>query len=111
MLLESLCASGAHAAFARSALRSIFITSLPPAREQPRAEIPKPATDVDAFLKMNVADKTLTFRLQKGFQIKDLPLFVHFSCIAQRTESKVLKDSAVVFTSLTYSSSHLIFVH
>lgn len=60
-------ASDVHAAFARSTLRSIFITSPPPARNQPRAEIPKPAKDVNAFLKVNAADKTLTFRLQKGF--------------------------------------------
>lgn len=67
---NSVYASDVRAAFARNALRSIFITSLPPARNQPRAEIPKPATDVDAFLTANATDKTLLFRLQKGFQKK-----------------------------------------
>lgn len=64
-------ASGAHAAVARSALGTIFITSLPPARTQPRAKLPKPAIDVDEFLKVNASDKTpLTFRLRKGFPKK-----------------------------------------
>ncbi len=67
---NSVFASDVRAPSARNALRSVFITSLPPAQKQPRAEIPKPATDVDAFLTVNAADKTLLFRLQKGFQRK-----------------------------------------
>lgn len=71
---NSICASDVHADFARSALRSIFITSWPPAQIQPRTKIPKPATDVDAFLKVNATDKTpLTLRLQKGFEKKIIP--------------------------------------
>lgn len=64
---NSVHLSDVHAPFARSALGSIFITSLPPAQDQPRDEIPKPAMDVDVFLKMNAANKTTpTLRLQKG---------------------------------------------
>lgn len=48
---------------ARSSLWSIFTTSPPPAWDQPRAEIPKLAVDVDAFLKVNAADTTLILSL------------------------------------------------
>lgn len=74
---NSVYASDVHAAFARSTLGSIFITSPPPARNQPRepnqprAKIPKPAVDVDAFLELNATDKTpLALRLQKRFKKK-----------------------------------------
>lgn len=43
------------------------------------------------FIKVNATDETpLTFRLQKGFRKKEA-LLVHFTCFAQRMESKVLK--------------------
>lgn len=100
---NSVCASDVQAASAKGIFRSVFITSPSPARIQPRtAKIPKPAMDVDAFLKVNATDITpLTLRdYKKGFHKKGSLLIVLSSCFAQRMESKVLKDFAAVFTSL-----------
>lgn len=75
--------------FARNTLRSIFITSPPPAPPQPRAGVPEPALDVDAFLKVNAADKDshiqITKRISEEKKNKKSSRAVHFSGFALRT--------------------------
>lgn len=58
-------ASAIHAVFAKSTLRSIFITSVSPAWHEPRAQIPKPAMNFGVhFLKCAPLLKPgLTYRL------------------------------------------------
>lgn len=56
--------------FARNTLRSIFITSPPPAPTQPRAGVPEPALDVDAFLKVNATDKDSHIQITKRISEK-----------------------------------------
>ena len=77
--------------FARNTLRSIFITSLPPAPTQPR--VPEPALDVDAFLKVNATDKDAHIQITKRIseKKKKSSRAVHCTCFALRTGSKMLK--------------------